>query len=515
MSILKIENLSQRYGDKVLYQETGLELNAHEHVGLIGENGAGKSTLIEIARGEMEPDGGKVFWQAETKVGYLDQYAKLDGEVTILEYIQNVHKELYKVARQVEKDLAQIEKVYDEKLLQRILREQQILSENNFVAKEVQGRKVTAGLGLAALGWERKAREMSGGQRAKLLLAKLLLENPDVLLLDEPTNFLDKEHIDWLAEYLHKFAGAILLISHDTDFLDKVVEQVTALEGGKIRKYKGNYTAYKKQKALEKVTQSRAYDKQQKLIAKTQDYIARNGVRTATARQAQSRQKMLDKIQLIAPPENKKKLPWRFASGPAVGGKALTVQDLIVGYEKPLLPPLNLEIRAGEKIAIIGFNGIGKSTLLKTLLGEIPALGGKGRFAEGTTVNYFEQELKWMDPRMTPIQIVWESYPDLTQSEVRAKLAQSGVKKDLVNSRIASLSGGEQTKVKMAKMMLRRSNFLILDEPTNHLDVVAKESLQRAIAEFVGTVILVSHEESFYAPIVEKVHNLQFDQSLL
>ncbi|NCU33506.1 MAG: ABC-F family ATP-binding cassette domain-containing protein, partial [Candidatus Moranbacteria bacterium] len=355
---------------------------------------------------------------------------------------------------------------------------------------------------LTVLGLERKIGSLSGGQRAKVILAKLLLENPDVLLLDEPTNFLDKEHVSWLSLYLRSFPGAILLISHDVSFLNEVVDHVAALEGGEIHKYRGNYSVYLEQKALSQQTQSGLRDKQQKLIAKTKDYIARNGARASTAKQAQSRQKMLNKLEIIEPPENAKPPKFSFALAKGAHGNSLNINGLVVGYEKPLLPALDFSIKDGEKVAITGFNGIGKSTLLKTIIGEITALAGSGRFACNIVLNYFEQDLKWQEPRLTPLEIMMASFPEIMPGDLRGKLAMCTIKSEHVRQPIMSLSGGEQAKVKLARMMLKPSNFLILDEPTNHLDVLAKSALKKAIADFAGAVILVSHEADFYEGLV-------------
>ncbi len=346
---------------------------------------------------------------------------------------------------------------------------------------------------------------MSGGQRAKVILAKLLLEAPAVLLLDEPTNFLDKEHVVWLANYLRSFTGAILLISHDTHFLNQVVTHIAALESGEIHKYRGNYDAYLTQKNLRQQVQSKLHDKQQKLIAKTRDYIARNGARASTAKQAQSRQKMLNKLVLIEPPSKLKPPKFYFTCATGAHGNSLLVHDLLVGYSQPLLPPLNFEVQDGETVVITGFNGIGKSTLLKTLVGELPALGGKGSFSCNIKLNYFAQDLQWSDPTLTPLELMLAHYPELTPEFLRGKLASCAIKSEHVRQRLVSLSGGEQAKVKLAKMMLQPSNFLILDEPTNHLDVLAKQALAQAIKNFTGAVILVSHEVDFYQTLADRV----------
>ncbi len=510
MSLLKISGLNQRFGEKLLYEEADFELNLHEHAVLVGPNGIGKSTLIKIMTGEMEADAGKVAWDEKVRVGYLDQYAKLAEKMSLGAYLREAYQDLYDLNADLNANLAELETAYNEKLLKKVLQQQRKLQEAEFEKLDLRIRRIAAGLGLMQVGLERKIGEISGGQRVKLILAKLLLENPEVILLDEPTNFLDKEHVAWLADYLQKFAGAFFLISHDMDFVNKIAQEIVALEKGKLRKYRGNYDAYCRQRELEQMTQKRAYDKQQKMIAKTETYIAKNGVRTATAKQAQSRQKMLNRLVRVEAPTEKQTLT-RFSFGEvsALAGMAVETENLLIGYDKALLPPINWQVRAGEKVVITGFNGIGKSTLLKTMLGQLPALAGKTKWARGAVVNYFEQDLKWQDPLMTPLQVVWLAFPELTQSQVRARLAQAGVKKELVNSRLASLSGGEQAKVKLTLMMLKKSNVLILDEPTNHLDTVAKEALQKAIQDFTGTVILVSHEKSFYQAVASR--NLRID----
>ena len=506
MSLLKVENLSQRFGDKLLYEEASFELNPREHLVLAGPNGIGKSTLINILTGSMEADGGHVLWDKKVKIGYLDQYATLDEQQSLLNYLKEVRAASYEIKRQLDENLERLEKNYDAKLLQKVLHQQQTLVDSNFEDFDLNLRRVAAGLGLSAIGLDRKIGEISGGQRAKLILAKLLLKDPEVILLDEPTNFLDKEHVSWLATYLQKFKGAFLLISHDLDFVNSVADSIIVIENGRLHKYRGNYADYQRQKALQDITQTRAYQKQQKFIATTQDYIARNGVRTATARQAQSRQKMLNRlVRLEAPTATQMKPHFSFPIKIEPAGLVLETKNLQVGYDRPLLPAFNFRVRAGDKVAITGFNGIGKSTLLKTLLGEINALAGESKFASAVTLNYFEQDLQWSDPLMTPLQVVWAAFPNLEQTQIRARLAQAGVKKDLVNSRLASLSGGEQAKVKLALMMLRTSNFLILDEPTNHLDVLAKQALQKALADFSGTIIVVSHEKSFYQNWVNRI----------
>lgn len=505
MSVLQIKNLNHRYGDKVLYQNGFLELNPGEKLGVVGPNGVGKSTLIQIISEEILPDDGLIKWQENIAVGYLDQQAQIDKNLTIYQYLKSVYHELFLLKEKLENNLQKLEAEYSEKILNKIIRDQKILEEKNFEKLAAQVKRVAAGLGLMALGIERKIGELSGGQRAKVILAKLLLEKPEVLLMDEPTNFLDKEHIEWLAKYLQNFSGSLILISHDSEFLNEVCTHIAALEAGEIRKYRGNYAAYIQQRDLQKQVQGKLYEKQQKVIAKTQDYIARNRARASTAKQAQSRQKMLNKMVKIEPTKTGKPPVFSFTLARGAHGNSLVTHELLVGYERPLLPPIDLKINDGEKVVITGFNGVGKSTLLKTLVGEIQPLGGRGSMAANVVINYFQQDLEWEEPRLNPLEIMFEAAPYLTEQDLRKKLAAGAINKDHIRQAISSLSGGEQAKVKLIKMMLKKCNFLILDEPTNHLDMGAKAALKQAILDFAGAVILVSHEEAFYQDWADRV----------
>ena len=399
---------------------------------------------------------------------------------------------------------------YNEAILNKVSKYQEELEERNFYAIDSTIQKVASGLGITALGMENCLKNLSGGQRAKVILAKLLLQNPEVLVLDEPTNFLDKEHVEWLAEYLQTFKGAFIIVSHDFDFLEKVTTCICDIEFNKMKKYKGTYSSFLKQKEFLREDYIRQYNSQQREIKRLEDYIAKNKVRASTAQMAKSREKKLEKMEKIEKPSFTSKPHFRFNCIQSTAQVILEVNGLEVGYYYPLLPKMKFDVQNEEKLVITGFNGIGKSTLLKTIMGEIKPISGNFKFSETIkSIGYYEQDLKWEDPQDIPLNIISREFPKLTQKQVRKHLADCGIKREHVMQPISTLSGGEQAKVKLCKLILKPCNLLILDEPTNHLDADTKEELQKALTEFKGTVILVSHEASFYKDLATKVVNIE------
>ncbi|MEG0378958.1 MAG: ABC-F family ATP-binding cassette domain-containing protein, partial [Eubacterium sp.] len=469
-----------------------------EHMGLVGQNGAGKSTLVKTLIGEVIPDDGMIKWYSKAEVGHLDQYAKVDEEYTVFDYLKKAYADLYHLEEKLNGIYEKMADNYDEALMNQAASCQEMLENQGFYAVESHIQRVAAGLGITAIGMDKILKKLSGGQRAKVILAKLLLEKPSVLLLDEPTNFLDKEHVEWLGKYLSAFEGAFILVSHDFDFLDQVATCICDIEFGTITKYNGNYTAFLKQKGQKREDYIRQYESQKKLIARTQDYIAKNKARASTAAMAKSRQKKLDKIEVMAPLAALTKPTLHFKATAPTAQRVLTVSNLEVGYYYPLLPKMHFAVEQGERVVITGFNGIGKSTLLKTLVEEIPAISGSFEFARNTAIGYYEQDLNWERDNQTPLEIVSEAYPKYSQKQVRAALSRCGVKAAHALQPIATLSGGEQSRVKLCLLTQNAYNLLMLDEPTNHLDALAKEALQEAITAFEGTVILISHEAGFY-----------------
>lgn len=510
MSLLTVENVSHNFGDRTLFKNVSFRLLAGERVGLVGANGVGKSTLMNILTGKLLKDSGKVEWTPKVRYGYLDQHTKLTPGKTI----RDVLKDAFLPLLELEKEMMAItERMSDaspeelERLLEEMGEIQEQLELGDFYLIDVKVEEMANGLGLSAIGLDRDVAALSGGQRTKVLLAKLLLEKPNVLLLDEPTNYLDVEHIEWLTRYLNDYPYAFMLISHDTEFMNKVVNVIYHLEFAKLTRYTANYDKFLEMADINKNQHIEAYEKQQEFIKKQEDFIQRNKARYSTSGRAKSREKQLERLERIDRPEEAAKPVFGFKEARASGKTVFEGVDFEIGYDYPLLPKMSMVVERGDKIAIVGCNGVGKSTLLKTILGKIPAYSGKTYLGDFLFPAYFEQEVR--PDRITPIDDVWNEFPHLNQHEVRAHLARCGLKNEHITRPLNMLSGGEQAKVRLCKLMMRETNWILFDEPTNHLDVVAKEELKRALKEFKGTVILVSHEPDFYEDWVTKTWNVE------
>lgn len=509
MALLEVSGLTHSFGDKILYQNSNFEIFKGEHVGIVGQNGAGKTTLLRSIMGDITPDSGEIRWQKNKKIGYLDQYAEINTEITIMEYLKTAFEDLYEIEKKLNKIYENMSENFSESDAQKASDYQNLLINCGFYEIESNVLKVADGLGITPLGIDTVLKNLSGGQRAKVILAKLLLKNPDVLLLDEPTNFLDKKHVEWLTDFLKNFKNSFIVISHDLNFLDKITNRILDIEFQKITKYPGNISKFLEIKGLRKESYIREYQSQQKEIKKQEEYIAKNRVRASTAKQAQARIKKLEKMEKIPPPQKNPKPNFKFISIPLGTSKALKVHSLEIGYKKPLLPKISFEAKSGEKIVITGFNGIGKSTLLKTLLGIIKPISGYFNFSDYVKTAYYEQDLNWSNPEFTPVEILKEAFPKFSNTEVRKKLAQCGISSKNALQKIGTLSGGEQSKVKLCILENKKSNFLILDEPTNHLDPESKDVLKEQLIKWEGNLILVSHEEDFYKEWADKIINLK------
>ncbi|WP_422661027.1 ABC-F family ATP-binding cassette domain-containing protein [Paenibacillus sp. EC2-1] len=510
MSLLTVENVSHNFGDRTLFKDVSFRLLAGEHVGLVGANGVGKSTLMNILTGQLLKDSGKVEWTPKVRYGYLDQHTKLTPGKTI----RDVLKDAFLPLLQQEEEMIKItEKMSDatpeelEILLEQMGDIQEQLEIGDFYLIDVKVDEMANGLGLSVIGLDRDVASLSGGQRTKVLLAKLLLEKPTVLLLDEPTNYLDVEHIDWLTQYLKQYPYAFMLISHDTEFMNQVVDVIYHLEFAKLTRYTANYEKFLEMADMNKNQHIEAYEKQQEFIKKQEDFIQRNKARYSTSSRAKSREKQLDRMERIDRPEEAAKPVFNFKEARASGKTVFEGMDFEIGYDYPLLPKMNITIERGEKIAIVGCNGVGKSTLLKTILGKLAPFSGKTYQGDYLFPAYFEQEVR--AGNLTPIDDVWNEYSHLNQHEVRAHLARCGLKNEHITRPLKALSGGEQAKVRLCKLLMRESNWVLFDEPTNHLDVIAKEELKRALKEYKGTVLLVSHEPDFYEDWVTKIWNVE------
>jgi ATPase subunit of ABC transporter with duplicated ATPase domains len=499
MSILEVSQLKFNYGGGELFVNASFRLFRDDHMVLVGSNGTGKTTLLNLLSGKYQPDAGSVSWMPKVKVGYLDQYAKIDKHLTIFSYLSTVYEEMFAKEAQMEamyESIAQVEASEHDAILRRASAIGDYLIENDFYAYKSRISGILSGLGLQDVKLDTPISKLSGGMRAKIILAKLLLEEADCLLLDEPTNFLDVVHIEWLTKFLNEYQKSFIVVSHHEEFIRSIANVVLLLENKELTRFKGNYDFYLKEKALRSVQHEKNYESQQKQIKELETFIDKNIARASTTKRAQSREKKLEKIVLIEKPTKTKKLKISFPYAGRTGDIALVVKDLVIGYDQPLLKPIQMKILKNQKVVIVGKNGIGKSTFLKTLIGEIPSLGGSFRFAEGTKINYFPQEND-LDDSLTAFQIINNYHPLMVQKDIFPVLHSCGVSHDLAIKPIGKLSGGEKTKVRLAVMTLVKSNLLIFDEPTNHLDVHTKKYLIDAIKAFSGTVILVTHEEEF------------------
>lgn len=511
MSLLTVTKVTHGFGARQILDDVSFRLLKGEHIGLVGANGEGKSTFLNIITGKLMPDEGEITWSKHVKCGYLDQHSVLQKGMSIRDVLRTAFNHMYELESEMLKlyeDMAEANEEALDEMMQEAGEIQQMLEYSGFYALDAKIDEVAGGLGLAAIGLDKDVAELSGGQRTKVLLTKLLLENPSILILDEPTNYLDYEHIVWLKRYLQEYENAFILVSHDTEFLNSVVNVIYSLEGGNLNRYKGDYDNYLRMYEIQKAQEKRAYERQQAEIEKMEDFIARNKARVATRGMANSRQKMLDKMEILERPTEKPKAEFEFLTDRTPSKFLVTAKDLVIGYDSPLTKPLNFAIERGKKIAIVGTNGLGKTTLLSTIVGKIKPLSGSVELGDYISPGYFEQE-KDRDSSKTAIDTFWEEFPYMENREVRQCLARCGLTNEHITSQMRVLSGGENAKVRLAMIMNREHNWLILDEPTNHLDVDAKEALKEALRNYQGTVLLVSHEPSFYEDWVTEIWNIE------
>lgn len=507
MSILTVENLSHGFGNRAIFDDVSFRLLKGEHIGLIGANGEGKSTFMDIITGKLQPDEGKIEWSKNVKVGYLDQHAMLKKGMTVGSVLESAFDPLFEMETRMNEICDRMAEA-DEEKMQEYMDElsviQDMLMNHDFYLIDSKVSEIARALGLLDLGLDRDVTDLSGGQRTKVLLGKLLLEKPDILLLDEPTNYLDEEHIVWLKRYLQEYENAFILISHDIPFLNSVINLIYHMDNLKLTRYVGDYDNFREVYEMKKSQQEAAYNRQQKEIAELKDFISRNKARVATRNMAMSRQKKLDNMELIEKATEKPKPEFEFQTARTPGRYIFKTEKLVIGYDEPLSSPLDLEMERGSRIVLTGANGIGKSTLLKSLLGLIKPLDGKVEQGDYLHVGYFEQETP-QDIKTTCIEEIWNEFPSMDQREVRAALAKCGLTTMHIESKVKVLSGGEQAKVRLCKLINRPSNVLVLDEPTNHLDTDAKDELKRALLEYKGSILMVCHEPEFYEDIATDV----------
>ncbi|EAG4877137.1 ABC transporter ATP-binding protein, partial [Listeria monocytogenes] len=518
MILLQVQQISKFFGAEVILDNIKLEVKTGDRIALVGRNGAGKSTLLKIIAGKMSYDGGTISKPKSVEIGYLAQNTGLESSKTIWDEMLSVFDSLRKMEadlRKMELRLGEPELYNDPEKYQALMTDydtlQHTFKESGGYTYEAEIRSVLNGLRFYPEDYEVEIASLSGGQKTRLALAKLLLAKQDILVLDEPTNHLDIETLAWLETYLQNYHGSLLIVSHDRYFLDKVVNQVYEISRTKIDYYKGNYSSFVNQKQAKLEQMWKEFDKQQKQIAKLEDFVARNIVRASTTKRAQSRRKQLEKMDVLGRPQGDEKAAhFGFQFEKQTGKDVLMVDQLSIGYakDKRIASNLTFEMKRQDSLALVGPNGIGKSTLLKTLIRDIPALSGEFHFGAGVKIGYYDQEQAKLTSNKTVLMELWDDYPELNEVNVRTTLGNFLFSDDDVLKNVQSLSGGEKARLALAKLTLLEANVLILDEPTNHLDIESKEVLEAALIDFEGTILFVSHDRYFINRIASKIVEL-------
>lgn len=520
MIILQANKIERSFAGEVLFDNISLQVDERDRIALVGKNGAGKSTLLKILVGEEEPTSGEINKKRDLSLSYLAQDSRFESSNTIYDEMLHVFDDL----RKTEKSLRQMELEMGEKTgadLDKLMQDYDRLSEEFRQAGgftyEADIRAILNGFKFDESMWQMKIEELSGGQNTRLALAKMLLEKPNLLVLDEPTNHLDIETIAWLENYLVNYSGALLIVSHDRYFLDKVATITLDLTKHSLDRYVGNYSSFVEQKEQKLLTEAKNYEKQQKEIAALEDFVNRNLVRASTTKRAQSRRKQLEKMERLDKPEaGTKSAHMTFHSDKASGNVVLTVEEAAVGYDDQILSePINLDIRKMNAVAIVGPNGIGKSTLIKSIVGQIPFIKGEARFGANVEVGYYDQTQSKLTPHNSVLDELWNDFKLTPEVEIRNRLGAFLFSGDDVKKTVGMLSGGERARLLLAKLSMENNNFLILDEPTNHLDIDSKEVLENALIDFDGTLLFVSHDRYFINRVATQVLELSEEGSTL
>ncbi|MEN2136402.1 ABC-F family ATP-binding cassette domain-containing protein [Streptococcus pneumoniae] len=520
MIILQANKIERSFAGEVLFDNINLQVDERDRIALVGKNGAGKSTLLKILVGEEEPTSGEINKKKDISLSYLAQDSRFESENTIYDEMLHVFNDL----RRTERQLRQMELEMGEKSgedLDKLMSDYDRLSENFRQAGgftyEADIRAILNGFKFDESMWQMKIAELSGGQNTRLALAKMLLEKPNLLVLDEPTNHLDIETIAWLENYLVNYSGALIIVSHDRYFLDKVATITLDLTKHSLDRYVGNYSRFVELKEQKLVTETKNYEKQQKEIAALEDFVNRNLVRASTTKRAQSRRKQLEKMERLDKPEaGKKSANMTFQSEKTSGNVVLTVENAAVGYDGEVLSqPINLDLRKMNAVAIVGPNGIGKSTFIKSIVDQIPFIKGEKRFGANVEVGYYDQTQSKLTPSNTVLDELWNDFKLTPEVEIRNRLGAFLFSGDDVKKSVGMLSGGEKARLLLAKLSMENNNFLILDEPTNHLDIDSKEVLENALIDFDGTLLFVSHDRYFINRVATHVLELSENGSTL
>ena len=520
MIILQANKIERSFAGEVLFDNINLQVDERDRIALVGRNGAGKSTLLKILVGEEEPTSGEINKKKDVSLSYLAQDSRFESENTIYDEMLHVFDDL----RRTEKQLRQMELEMGEKSgaeLDKLMSDYDRLSENFRQAGgftyEADIRAILNGFKFDETMWQMKIAELSGGQNTRLALAKMLLEKPNLLVLDEPTNHLDIETIAWLENYLVNYSGALIIVSHDRYFLDKVATITLDLTKHSLDRYVGNYSRFVELKEQKLATEAKNYEKQQKEIAALEDFVNRNLVRASTTKRAQSRRKQLEKMERLDKPEaGKKSANMTFQSEKTSGNVVLTVENAAIGYDGEILSePINLDLRKMNAVAIVGPNGIGKSTFIKSIVDQIPFIKGEKRFGANVEVGYYDQTQSKLTPSNTVLDELWNDFKLTPEVEIRNRLGAFLFSGDDVKKSVGMLSGGEKARLLLAKLSMENNNFLILDEPTNHLDIDSKEVLENALIDFYGTLLFVSHDRYFINRVATHVLELSESGSTL
>lgn len=520
MIILQANKIERSFAGEVLFDNINLQVDERDRIALVGKNGAGKSTLLKILIGEEEPTSGEINKKKDISLSYLAQDSRFESENTIYDEMLHVFDDL----RRTEKQLRQMELEMGEKSgeeLNKLMSDYDRLSENFRQAGgftyEADIRAILNGFKFDESMWQMKIAELSGGQNTRLALAKMLLEKPNLLVLDEPTNHLDIETIAWLENYLVNYSGALIIVSHDRYFLDKVATITLDLTKHSLDRYVGNYSRFVELKEQKLATEAKNYEKQQKEIAALEDFVNRNLVRASTTKRAQSRRKQLEKMERLDKPEaGKKAANMAFQSEKTSGNVVLTVENAAIGYDGEVLSdPINLDLRKMNAVAIVGPNGIGKSTFIKSIVDQIPFIKGEKRFGANVEVGYYDQTQSKLTPSNTVLDELWNDFKLTPEVEIRNRLGAFLFSGDDVKKSVGMLSGGERARLLLAKLSMENNNFLILDEPTNHLDIDSKEVLENALIDFDGTLLFVSHDRYFINRVATHVLELSENGSTL
>ena len=520
MIILQANKIERSFAGEVLFDNINLQVDERDRIALVGKNGAGKSTLLKILVGEEEPTSGEINKKKDISLSYLAQDSRFESENTIYDEMLHVFDDL----RRAETQLRQMELEMGEKSgedLDKLMADYDRLSENfrqdGGFTYEADIRAILNGFKFDESMWQMKIAELSGGQNTRLALAKMLLEKPNLLVLDEPTNHLDIETIAWLENYLVNYSGALIIVSHDRYFLDKVATVTLDLTKHSLDRYVGNYSRFVELKEQKLATEAKNYEKQQKEIAALEDFVSRNLVRASTTKRAQSRRKQLEKMERLDKPEaGKKSANMTFQSEKTSGNVVLTVENAAIGYDGEILSePINLDLRKMNAVAIVGPNGIGKSTFIKSIVDQIPFIKGEKRFGANVEVGYYDQTQSKLTPSNTVLDELWNDFKLTPEVEIRNRLGAFLFSGDDVKKSVGMLSGGEKARLLLAKLSMENNNFLILDEPTNHLDIDSKEVLENALIDFYGTLLFVSHDRYFINRVATHVLELSESGSTL